>query len=461
MIPPTAEERRWAVHSPRSSPESRLAGAPGGQITSTNPARTSEVVAEVALGDAGTFAAACRAARAAQPAWADVPAPVRGRAIAHIGRVVEANARGAGPADHARDRQALPPRRSARCARSSTRATSSSARAAACTARRCRARCPTSSCSRSAIRSGSSRVITAGNFPVAVPSWYLVPALLCGNAVVWKPADYAPACGAALFDLLTRGGGLPDGVLNLVHADGAATYAGLEQSAAGRERRQDRLHRLQPGRRPDRRAGRPAPSVGVPGARRQEPDGRHAERRPGPRRGGRAVRRIRHRRAAVHVARHGDRARERARRVPGPASTPRRGRRSSATRSATCCTGRCWTRSSPTGSRSTSAGSSRITWCSARPRSAGSREPARGQGFAGRSGGRPVLPPGHRRRRAARRCDLPQRDVRPDGRRHDVRRPGRGDPAGQPARLRPVLLDLHQPGRRGVRVPPRHHRPAW
>jgi len=47
---------------------------------------------------------------------------------------------------------------------------------------------------------------------------------------VWKPADYSPACGAALFELFTRGGGLPDGVLNLVLADGDATYAGLEQA---------------------------------------------------------------------------------------------------------------------------------------------------------------------------------------------------------------------------------------
>src|SRR5450432_2116942 len=77
---------------------------------------------------------------------------------------------------------------------------------------------------------GVVSVITAGNFPVAVPSWYLVPALLCGYAVVWKPADYSPACGAALFELFTRGGGLPDGVLNLVLADGEATFAGLERA---------------------------------------------------------------------------------------------------------------------------------------------------------------------------------------------------------------------------------------
>ena len=39
---------------------------------------------------------------------------------------------------------------------------------------------------------GAVAVITAGNFPVAVPSWYIVPALLAGNTIVWKPADYSP-----------------------------------------------------------------------------------------------------------------------------------------------------------------------------------------------------------------------------------------------------------------------------
>ena len=72
---------------------------------------------------------------------------------------------------------------------------------------------------------GVAAIITAGNFPVAVPAWYLVPALLCGNAVVWKPAEYAPALGDALAELF-RAGGVPDGVLNLVQADGAADVRG-------------------------------------------------------------------------------------------------------------------------------------------------------------------------------------------------------------------------------------------
>ena len=203
--------------------------APGGRAASTNPARTSEVVAQVARGDAGTFAAAAAAARAAQPGWADVPAPVRGRAIAHIGRLVEANA------------EAL--------ARLVTREIGKPYAEALGEVREIVDTCdfflgegrrlygqtvpsemPDKQLFTFRNPVGVVAVITAGNFPVAVPSWYLIPALLCGNTVVWKPADYSPACGSALFDLIVAGGGLPDGVLNLVHADGAATYAGVEQA---------------------------------------------------------------------------------------------------------------------------------------------------------------------------------------------------------------------------------------
>ena len=74
---------------------------------------------------------------------------------------------------------------------------------------------------------GVAAIITAGNFPVAVPAWYLVPAILCGNAVVWKPAEYSAALGDALAKLF-HAGGVPGGVLNVVQASGADTFAGLE-----------------------------------------------------------------------------------------------------------------------------------------------------------------------------------------------------------------------------------------
>ncbi len=67
---------------------------------------------------------------------------------------------------------------------------------------------------------GVVAVITAGNFPLAVPSWKIIPALLCGNTIVWKPSDDAPGV-ATLFLELFRRAGLPDGVLNVVHGGGA------------------------------------------------------------------------------------------------------------------------------------------------------------------------------------------------------------------------------------------------
>src|SRR5207248_10211634 len=46
------------------------------------------------------------------------------------------------------------------------------------------------------------------------------------NTVVWKPAEYAAACGLALAGMFQRAG-LPEGVLQVVNADGAATFKGL------------------------------------------------------------------------------------------------------------------------------------------------------------------------------------------------------------------------------------------
>ena len=70
---------------------SPVMGSAAGRVEDRNPARLEDVVANVELGDASTFVAAARAGRAAQPVGRRTGA-VRGRAIAHIGRVVEANA---------------------------------------------------------------------------------------------------------------------------------------------------------------------------------------------------------------------------------------------------------------------------------------------------------------------------------------------------------------------------------
>ena len=62
-------------------------------------------------------------------------------------------------------------------------------------------------------------VITAWNFPFAVPTWKIFPALLSGNTVVFKPSEETPEMGFHLAKLLEEVG-LPPGVFNVVHGNG-------------------------------------------------------------------------------------------------------------------------------------------------------------------------------------------------------------------------------------------------
>ena len=64
-------------------------------------------------------------------------------------------------------------------------------------------------------------VITPWNFPIAIPSWKIVPALVCGNTVVFKPASDTPSLGERFVELLAEAG-VPAGVVNIVHGGGGA-----------------------------------------------------------------------------------------------------------------------------------------------------------------------------------------------------------------------------------------------
>jgi aldehyde dehydrogenase (NAD+) len=64
---------------------------------------------------------------------------------------------------------------------------------------------------------GVVSLITPWNIPLAIPAWKLAPALLCGNAVVWKPASLVPLIAQRLTEILFDAG-VPPGVCNLVLA---------------------------------------------------------------------------------------------------------------------------------------------------------------------------------------------------------------------------------------------------
>src|SRR5918992_790133 len=66
---------------------------------------------------------------------------------------------------------------------------------------------------------GVAGLITPWNFPVAIPCWKMMPALIAGNTVVFKPASNTPWCAALVVELLDEAG-FPPGTVNLVTGSG-------------------------------------------------------------------------------------------------------------------------------------------------------------------------------------------------------------------------------------------------
>jgi aldehyde dehydrogenase (NAD+) len=199
-------------------------------IASRNPADLSDLVTEIELATADDLVAAAARARAAQRAWAARPAPARGRVVAQVGRLVEAN------------KESL----AALVTREMGKPLAESLGEVQEVIDTCDfflgegrrlygqtvpSEMPDKQLFTYRVPVGVALIITAPNFPVAVASWYLVPALLCGNAVVWKPAESTPAIAAA-FSAIFAAAGVPADVLQTVVADGRTTFAGLERALA-------------------------------------------------------------------------------------------------------------------------------------------------------------------------------------------------------------------------------------
>ncbi len=66
---------------------------------------------------------------------------------------------------------------------------------------------------------GVCALITPWNFPMAIPTWKMFPALICGNTVVFKPATDTPLSALKLVEIVKEAG-VPDGAVNLVFGSG-------------------------------------------------------------------------------------------------------------------------------------------------------------------------------------------------------------------------------------------------
>lgn len=73
---------------------------------------------------------------------------------------------------------------------------------------------------------GVAGLICPFNFPMAIPTWKMFPALVCGNSVIFKPAEDVPHTGTLLVEILLEAG-LPPEVVQLVHGTGEDAGAAI------------------------------------------------------------------------------------------------------------------------------------------------------------------------------------------------------------------------------------------
>jgi len=76
---------------------------------------------------------------------------------------------------------------------------------------------------------GVAGLIAPWNFPIAIPTWKMFPALLSGNTVILKPASDTPALATKLVEIMAEAG-FPAGVVNLVHGPGSAVGNAILES---------------------------------------------------------------------------------------------------------------------------------------------------------------------------------------------------------------------------------------
>ncbi len=185
---------------------------------SRNSSNLSDVLGEFPIADKAQVRAACLAAHAAATQWRNTPAPVRGEIIGNMGAAI------------AREKEALSQLvtremgKTLREARGDVQEAIDTCHFFQSEGRRLYGQTVPSEMQRKELFTyrrplGVVAIVTAGNFPIAVPSWKIIPALLTGNTIVWKPSEDCPASSYAFAKLMEEAG-LPAGVLNVVFGGG-------------------------------------------------------------------------------------------------------------------------------------------------------------------------------------------------------------------------------------------------
>jgi aldehyde dehydrogenase (NAD+) len=190
----------------------------GRTFESVNPADTSDVVGRFQAADAADAARAIRAAETAYPAWRATPAPKRGEVLYRFGALM---------AEHKERLARAMTREMGKVlaeARGDVQEGIDIAFLMAGEGRRMFGDTTPSELPDKWAMSvrqplGVAGIITPWNFPIAIPCWKMMPALVTGNTVVLKPSSDTPHCATLLVELMAEAG-FPPGTVNLVTGPG-------------------------------------------------------------------------------------------------------------------------------------------------------------------------------------------------------------------------------------------------
>ncbi len=185
---------------------------------SRNPGQLDDVLGEFPEASKEQVREACEAARRAFKGWRAIPAPLRGEIIGNLGDVLT---REKEALSHLLSREIGKPLPEAR---GDVQEAIDTCHFFQSEGRRLYGQTVPSEMLAKDLMTyrrplGVVGIITAGNFPVAVPSWKIVPALLTGNSIVWKPSEDCPATSYAFVKLMEEAG-IGAGVINVVFGGG-------------------------------------------------------------------------------------------------------------------------------------------------------------------------------------------------------------------------------------------------
>jgi acyl-CoA reductase-like NAD-dependent aldehyde dehydrogenase len=207
-----------AVPTLQSSVGGRWRGS--GRLTADiNPANPAETVAEVDVADAGIAAEAVLAAGAAFRDWSARPAPARGEVLRRAADILSARADGIAR-DFSREEGKPLAESTGEVGRAVAVLRYFAGQTLEPDGETYPSQSPTTFLFARREPVGVVSIITPWNFPIAIPTWKIAPALAYGNTVAWKPAEIVPHTAVHLATALMEAG-LPDGVLNLVLGRGS------------------------------------------------------------------------------------------------------------------------------------------------------------------------------------------------------------------------------------------------